>query len=129
MIKSNELRIGNYVKDAVSGEWMVVDELGENVGAVLLNRDKYPLPDGWKMDYIHLTSEVFQKVGFECTSKGFYYRLNFPVTVKLTGGNWLVKSKSHDPLTSVKYLHQLQNLYYSLTGEELPVNFKELTYQ
>jgi hypothetical protein len=34
---------------------------------------------------------------------------------------WITSGDSESTLTSVKYLHQLQNLYYSLTGTELEI--------
>lgn len=108
-IKPSEFRLGNYVMDAISGEWMVVDELGENIGAVLINRDKYPLPGGWQMAPIPLTADTIQKMGFKKCSCGGYKVNKFHLDKDFMYNN---KVKLHN-------LHQLQNLYHLLTGEEL----------
>lgn len=128
MIKANELRLGNFVWDIVSGEWMVVDELGENIGATIINRDKYPLPDGWKMGPIPITSEVLKKFGFVCFDRS--WRLDAFNIVE--NGRWV----NGDPIEEIKYmvyktgigaivevktLHHLQNLYFALTQEELNI--------
>jgi hypothetical protein len=124
MIKESELRIGNYVMDKVSGEWMIVDEIGENIGAILINRDKYPLPDGWCMEFIPLSDEAFNKLGFSkktCWGLGDFI-------IGLDGEDFIYSEFTviYNGITKVKvkYVHQLQNLHYALTGEELEI--KEL---
>lgn len=139
MIKKNELRIGNYVMDIVSGEWMIVDELAENVGAVLINRDKYPLADGWRMDYIPLTPEILERCGFEKKNEDGVETFTFQIKGIADHGDneyklFGIKSKAliqidytvnnYWAAKPVFYLHQLQNLYQSLTGIELEI--KEL---
>lgn len=129
-MKANELRIGNYVKDSVSGEVMVVNELGENVGAVLLNRDKYPLPDGWQMAYIPLTPEILEKAGFiqisDYDPEGPTHRMNSSIGVIDVCYGYsmvdIVQNIGRIRHNKIKYLHQLQNLYFALTGEELTIN-------
>lgn len=145
MIKAIEFRKGNYVMDKVSREWMVVDEIGENVGAVLIDRDKYPLPDGWQMTYIPLTPEILEKCGFEkslsedvqertiygiqvANNTSLYFdphkdwmRNDYEVEWYLSH-EWNNNHFKNDFLAKPKYLHQLQNLYFALTGEELSVN-------
>jgi hypothetical protein len=122
MIKRNELRIGNYVMDNVSGEWMIVDEIGENVGAIVINRDKYPLPEGWNMGYIPLTPEILERCGFEQNSPvyGDYYNNGDIFIFKEKDGFMLFDEGSIG--NPFNYLHQLQNLFFALTGEELEIN-------
>lgn len=122
MINPRELRIGNYLKDKISGEWMIVDEIGENVGAIIIDRSKYPLQPGWEMDYILLTPEVLQKCGFgkghvTLFDKGL--KLNF-FDGRAYIGNLTSTSATH--VEGIKYIHQLQNLYFALTGDELPIS-------
>lgn len=127
MINAKEFRIGNYARDEVSKEWMVVDEIGANVGAVLVNRDKYPLPDGWQMEYIPLTPEIFDKAGFSI-SLGGYKKLGFKLSLFHNGykgadpDSFICQyNKTEEEFCTIKYLHQLQNLYFALTGEELNI--------
>ena len=95
MIKANDLRIGNYVMDRVSGEWMVTTKTGKSIGATVINRDKDPLPDGWEMVGIELTPEIWKKLGFE------------------------------QMRPSCTYLHEFQNHFREITGEELRINIKD----
>lgn len=132
MIKNTELRLGNYVQDTVSGEWMIVDELGKSVGATLINRDKYPLPDGWQMGYIPLTPEVMKKCGFK-KGRGKHndqWELNVDIYLnfRLHEEDYSLEifDKEENSITPycehLKNLHTLQNLYFALTGEELEIN-------
>jgi hypothetical protein len=111
MIQANELRVGNYVYD-FSGKPVVV--VRTTFGATPLET---PIP---------LTPEILEKCGFEEIniihvderpydgSIGDYQIKQFKSRMK--NGYYL----SHQ--TKLLYLHQLQNLYFALTGEELTVN-------
>lgn len=79
---------------------------------------------------IALTPELLEKCGFEKLEFGN----GFMFGRSLGGGRiFLLK---YNPLrtdcfyehyygTKVQYLHQLQNLYFALTGEELEINLEE----
>src|SRR5579864_5869204 len=68
---------------------------------------------------IQLTEEWLLKFGFKCTSGEWYYpETEFGITF----------NEDHEPLhiwdasftdAPIKYVHQLQNLYFALTGTEL----------
>ena len=121
MIKANDFRKGNYVMDKISGEWMVIEQIGESIIAATINRDKYPLPNGWQMAPIRLATNILEKCGFELfpwgyvkiSSKGFGIRLNIITFYYDVPGNGQVK---------IKYLHELQNLYFAITREEIEIN-------
>lgn len=130
MIKANELMIGNYVMDRVSGEWMIVEELGENITASLINRDKYPLPDGWQMAYIPLTPEVLEKVGFEKKGLGghnndiFEFKSIMIADASMVSNfaycfQYRIDNDGKKYFVALNYLHEVQKLYLSL-GEEMP---------
>lgn len=120
-MKPHELRIGNLLCDEVSGEWMIVEEIGTTIGAKVINRNKFPLPDGWRMAPIRLTAEIMGRCGFERNrlnhaaeiwQKGC---LSFRVfSAEITLEDWNGECK-------IEYLHQLQNLHFSLLGEEITV--------
>lgn len=77
---------------------------------------------------IQLTEEILIKAGFEKDDSGmfsifideeedvFYGVMNF------IGFAYYVDRYDKNPLIYVKYLHQLQNLFYSLTGTELKIS-------
>lgn len=111
MISANDLRIGNWIQ-VINSTILKIDT--DNIGDVVNNPTIFnPIP---------LTSEILIACGFEkhigeAQGIGEYawydlgiYEVNiFPVGVKFL-------DIDHKYL---KYLHQLQNLYYSLTGVEL----------
>lgn len=73
---------------------------------------------------VPLTDELLEKCGFKIfpwgyvikSSNDFGIRLNLKSFVYEVSGNSAVK---------IEYLHQLQNLYFALTGEELEINLEE----
>lgn len=120
MIKANELRIGNWYIDAFAGKTQVR-------GIDL---------DDWEAinsTPIVLTPEILQQCGFEKIEETGHWWLSvfegyvhigfmfekFPLVLDI--------DDCRMPLHHIKYLHQLQNLFFSLTGEELTVNHKVLS--
>lgn len=121
MIKANELRIGNKVKmkvpTSVDNEWFettieAADLLGIERGDNLI-------------EGIPLTPEILEKCGFEKKTGSapgigdFYWHDNgIFETIRVHGD--IIKLEGIDSIP-VKHLHQLQNLYFALTGEELEI--------
>jgi hypothetical protein len=115
MIKANELRIGN----------LVYDNLGD-----ILKIKAISLESGLShIEPIPLTEEWLLKFGFERHhsdySNGVIYIKDVPnnnefkwgvYPFELGSGFIINKSKN------LKYVHQLQSLYFTLTGEELTIN-------
>jgi hypothetical protein len=106
-MKANELRIGNYI-------------LNENGNVVLLCKSRFrvmikgninyqpiPLTEEWLLRFwfersglYFVKSQVYIYDEYGLTDTGFEYRFNY-TQIKLM------------------YVHELQNLYFALTGEEL----------
>lgn len=118
-MRANELRIGNFVKskDGVT----VVDLIKEDGIGIGYDFDaKY----SWEeIKPIPLTEEILLKAGFdEESEKPINYSANLYVDMVSNeacvgceyDGFHLVRS-------NIKYVHQLQNLYFALTGEELNI--------
>jgi hypothetical protein len=109
-MKQNELRIGNYV--------YFEDELL-----------KFDFEMGWNFDYIKpipLTEEWLLKFGFEYVESYNNYKIktgDYWNSLKFYEGEWCYNNDDSDAgcyfLTTIKYVHQLQNLYFALTNEEL----------
>ena len=98
---------------------------------------------GWDMetDYfepIPLTEEWLLKFGFKCVHiKNIHYTVNDPngvaelhkISIFPTVNNqWHIAFsdelngyKDYIPTTKISHVHQLQNLYFALTGEELTI--------
>lgn len=113
-MKANELRIGSYVyfKDEVLF---------------------FEFESGWNFQYIKpipLTEDWLLKLGFEYYAPLSHYRIvinDIWYKVKITfDGQFLFSfinlnydEVNHMPPKYIGTVHQLQNLYFSLTGEEL----------
>ena len=99
--------IGLPVKDGDSKEYVQI----KTQGTVLMEELKYFKP-------ITLTEEWLIKFGFKKYRGNFYgdYILN---GYKLDEQFKFFVQGSSVVLRELKYVHQLQNLYYSLTGKEL----------
>ncbi len=104
MIKASELRIGN---------WIVFD------GKILRATSNiiHSLDEEWfQAEPIPLTYEILEKCGFECLCSK-WKNGHIELLVNLNGYDFF-----YGGFTKLEYLHQLQNLYFALTTEELEVN-------
>jgi hypothetical protein len=135
MIDAKELRTGNIIHN---GFKPVIVQGVDGEGVILMMRCRgMSIPEGphrpeyeWEKLYlgfdealpIPLTPEILEKCGFLAGAdhmKGQWVFVNgaslFP------DGQYFTYLDQRRPLSTVKYLHQLQNLYYRLTGQELEV--------
>ena len=116
-MKVNELRIGNLLKrldDTIititSEDIRIIDNWESSV-------DLLPKP-------ISLTAEWLTKFGFDGRND-FVWKYNIGIQIK--EGKYYFAFKDlggvlFHSLVECKYVHQLQNLYFALTGEELTIN-------
>ena len=103
-MKANELRIGNWVSN------------GE-IGFQITSKDIYHRDVrvyGSFIKGIAITHEWLEMLGFE-NKRNIYFLGKF--TYNIHNGWWYGNKKL--PNGNLQYLHQLQNLYFALTGEEL----------
>ena len=130
-MKSTELRIGNYLQDKATKTLLKVIELTEKgIITYVIDRSKFPLAKGWGLEPIPLTEEILLKCGFGKSDEhemghnynesfGFYYDYHFK-RFRLECDDGIKHGAEMD--ISIHFLHQLQNLYFALTNEELTVN-------
>lgn len=134
-LKCTDLRIGNlidYFGDIIKVDTIDYFDGKERVGGKTKDEDRvFDKPSYF--DPIELTEEVLLKIGFgkrnDCYTLSneyiffVYYKDSFKqellASVKRKGKYYYNTNelKNYD----IKYLHQLQNAYYCLTGEELEV--------
>jgi hypothetical protein len=121
MIQVNELRIGNLCRDRLTGTLLAVEKLTKlDVFYYVVDRSKYPLPVSWQAEPIPLTAELLEKCG--CKLRDGYIK-NYPLySITSQNGKEQIQITGYISLPQIKYLHQLQNLYFALTGEELEIN-------
>lgn len=119
-MKANELRIGNLVNRLGETTKITAIQTIDVGGIGYVSTLKSGAITTSQIEPIPLTEEILLKCGFEIfpwgyvikSSNDFGIRLNLKSFVYEVSGNSAVK---------VNYLHQLQNLYFSLTGEELKI--------
>ena len=121
-MKANELRLGNLLQDKLTKSFLIVTDLSENaITTKDIDSTNYPL-NRWRVaEPIPLTPEILVKAGFVKS-------INFDNTyIKLIKGESFILKDCKDGTFFVytgircQYLHQLQNLYFALTGEELNI--------
>lgn len=126
-IKANELRIGNFIEydgrifqiDTISNEFPTLntDEFG--IGVVDWNNiQPIPLTEEWLLNFGFGIDEEYDNTFIDNTSlKNEIIRVSIDshyFTIELFCGQVL-------EIPNIKYVHQLQNLYFALTGEELTI--------
>ena len=109
MIKANELRIGNWVFNIYNNP-VKVTVIDDTVDWCK------PIP---------LTPEILEKCGFDNDDNDFLKTIDDRSSLHINLEKKRTLIESYDGIVKLKninYLHQLQNLVFALTGEEL--NFK-----
>lgn len=119
MLTVNELRIGNIVKEVMEENFCTITAI-----------DPFDIRTGEHKPYmavesfcgIPLTPEILEKCGFEWD---IYYQARTNGNYVLTEGeldSWRIaygKRRADIIVYGIKYVHQLQNLIFALTGTEL----------
>lgn len=115
MIKPEELKIGNLIHVPSTGQTIPVTAINMDLG-VWVNRSLGVLGFD-QIDPTPLTEEWLLKFGFEksygeFTKKGFSFRIC---------SNEIFTNEEYNPtkICKIDFVHQLQNLFFALTREEL----------
>ena len=123
-MNTNEVKIGSLLRyrisDSYEWEYIPVFSIKHNLIEVgysksRLNTTAEPIP---------LTDEWLLKFGFEVNTPNL--RWMHPVLLSEvykteSGGLTLLQNGTHLTNNPILYVHQLQNLYFALTGEELTI--------
>lgn len=125
MLTANELRIGNWVQ--IVG---IYKDSFQRAGLITVDAELLLLCEQNKVLLlpIPLTPEILKKCGFD-KWKGFkVFEYQLPNEERIVIDQDEVALVGIDAPTdsqvfhcTAKYLHQLQNLFYTLTGEELEI--------
>ena len=122
MINKRELRIGNLVK--VINTIIEVTEIKS--GGINPNWDSY----GHSYDDLQpiaLTEEILEKLSLEKFDRYYSIYKNWELVISKEGNKYIVDNIdgdiSHDDSDyKIRFLHQLQNIYYILNRKELNVS-------
>lgn len=124
MIVANELRINNWVKYHDGTNIRVTPE----IISAQIHANKIKGHGSWIYS-IRLTPEILEKCGFTTTTQNNDGSFNMwgrliDASIDIEEGE-VYKYRIYEKLRTKNILsvHQLQNLYFALTGEELQINF------
>lgn len=123
MIDLKDVKIGNWVQS--NGKQMTISGIDRFSFTALHDGKFYAMED---IDPIPITEEILLAMGFEWddirthidkTEKGLYKE--FMMMLKTSDGKRWYAAPFGYPIQSARtyYVHQLQNLYFSISGEEL----------
>ena len=125
-MKAIELRIGNYVfNTTLVGIREVTSISKESVGLKIPNNGLsiYPYYIG-ELEPVWLNKDLLTKLGFYQMYKnesvpglGVYVKDSVKIALSCSGWYCYVDNQHITP--AYKYVHELQNLFYALTGKEL----------
>jgi hypothetical protein len=124
-MKASELRIGNYI---LFSEDNTIFEVGsiEEKGYTVQNEEETTWIEAYQFEPITLTKKWLLKFGFEINRQtkenNNIWRCNCTqgnFDIEQIIGFFLWDNNSYSP--KIEYIHQLQNLYFALTGEELTI--------
>ena len=116
-MKAQELRIGNYVK-------LFLNHEDYDVIQIKIDDLYYINQKNGIYEPIPLTEEWLEKFGYEWSIfHQAWHRLGFVFDLSERGvmGYYMHMTKRNNEIVcpEIIYVHQLQNLYFALTGEEL----------
>ena len=120
-MKVQELRIGNYVIDNL--EICQVIQIESNGNVMTTCKSKFPISNVEDLEPVKLTENVLLMCGFDenmvlSTIEG-EIRYYGDGGINIGGEDSCTLGMVY--IAKCKYLHQLQNLYFALTGKELEV--------
>lgn len=121
---ASHLRIGNLFKEKYTNEIIKVLRLEENI--IVFD---FETEEKWQAQPIDLTEEWLKKLGFKEKESRFIY----PKRRFVLGNVSLYSTKqetfigyifnyNNNFIIGIKYLHQLQNLYFAICMEELKIS-------
>jgi hypothetical protein len=115
-MKANELRIENLVNRYYEKKY----DFGSAVEwqPIVFQLDDFKLLECYDHKPIPLTEEWLLKFGFEKRESGHFIKdgiVLYPIRDLYFRGNLFIKA-------DIKNVHQLQNLYFALTGKELTIS-------
>ncbi len=131
-MKAEELRIGNFVYMDIMTEEVKIEKRVYAVNYLMI-RDAIEYGDGWTGSPIPLTPEWLTKFGFNSKYKSVHMHWNlgpFDLEQKsdVDDDNNFIPQENiwyfgySGWVVDVVWVHQLQNLYFALTGKELTIN-------
>jgi hypothetical protein len=121
-MKANELRIGNFIKDSggkvLRISWFERNKVCQEMWTQNKDMELHPLTEYFdSIRPISLTKEWIDRFDwFSIDEDKYTFRDIEYYQISEEGSLYFTNRYT---CTEIKYVHQLQNLYFALTGEEL----------
>lgn len=121
-MKENELRIGNYINKITTSAndkdlTIVKAEDIFNIGADIDFYARIPLTEKWllRFRFFEYENNYFSKTQIYAEREKITVSFHF----SKNGTDLIIDEYGNSEYRSIYYVHQLQNLYFALTGKEL----------
>jgi hypothetical protein len=108
---------------------MVTGLTEQDIVTYVIDRSMFPLKDGWGIEPIPLTEERLLELGFkQCGYEGLFWEHEELEGLQFAGINWadyefpeyqFLNYQVGKVIYQIHYVHQIQNLYFTLKGKEL----------
>jgi hypothetical protein len=133
MIQANELRIGNYVlRNDIPGNWYELRAVcKDRIHPIQVVEQDWAKNCFWASDCtlsdlnpIPLEEEILLNFGFEFTGECYNSPSLGRYNIFIYEGEKLEEYRlhfTHNKYVAIYFVHQLQNLFYALTGTELTI--------
>ena len=122
-MESKELRIGNYIQWGDNKNKIeIVNLVGSGVLGLKSDAifDIYTPIESFKP--IVLTNDWLVRFGYEKSNDGYFYHNPSPTIPIYYRNEGNVGLCFYGLSNEIRYVHQLQNLFFALTGKELTLN-------
>ncbi len=141
MSKATELRIGNIIKYQNGGDLFHINSINED-GCDVYNRTETTWIEHWAFEGVELTPEILEKSGFiqppHFTVQNSWYKdigRNRTISIACVGTpneiifisemednkvSNIIVARNYD-YDGKTYLHQLQNIHFAITNQELTI--------
>jgi len=121
-MKTNELRIGNWYGEysiPKQADAFLIGRLAqiEKANKIAIDVSPIPLTEEWLLKFGFKQSGYFTFLG----DKYLRFKIGRMGAYTIDKKEFIFEVNEHD-LCEIQYVHQLQNLYFALTGEELTHN-------
>jgi hypothetical protein len=117
MINTKDIRIGNWLCTD-ENQWGTVQSISNTIKVNHALTTQYYAP--YQLSPIKVTRDILSLCGFQIFDAGYRHKDSFYV-LRYVGKDELILEVPGEP-EKFSYVHQLQNLYFDLTGKLLEPN-------
>jgi hypothetical protein len=118
-MKIQDLRIGNYIKrNGLNSTVELIN--GETEDVHFLGKDFYYNENIMYIEPIEITEEWLFSFGFNKSGSTIYKNIgSIEIGTIAKGKRFYIQIGTENVTLNIKYVHQLQNLYFAIGGDEL----------